>query len=48
VQLTGQRNSITAPALGSVTVQGDRNAVTTHLKPSDYRVSGQNDTLTLQ
>lgn len=47
VQVTGQSNSITAPALGSVTVQGDHNAVTTHRKPSDYRVTGQDDTLTV-
>lgn len=48
VQVTGQSNSITAPALGSVVVQGDHNLVTTHVKPSDYRVSGQDDTLTLK
>lgn len=48
VQITGQSNSITAPALGSVMVQGDHNAVRTHLKPSDYRVTGRDDTLTLE
>ncbi|MHA7986772.1 hypothetical protein ACX9R5_13310 [Rathayibacter sp. CAU 1779] len=45
VQITGQNNSISVPALGSVTVQGDHNVVTTHTKPSDYRVTGQDDTL---
>jgi hypothetical protein len=48
IMLTGHRNVVTAPALGSVTVQGDRNAVMTHLKPSDYRVTGKDDTLTLR
>jgi hypothetical protein len=47
VQITGQNNSATVPALGSVTVQGDHNVVSTHRKPSDYRVTGQDDTLTL-
>jgi hypothetical protein len=48
IMLTGHHNSVTAPALGSVTVQGDRNVVTTHVKPSDYRVTGRHDTLTLR
>ncbi|GAB3805498.1 hypothetical protein GCM10028798_27460 [Humibacter antri] len=48
VQITGQSNSIIVPALGSVMVQGDHNAVKTHLKPSDYRVIGQDDTLTVE
>ena len=45
VVITGQNNAITAPALGSVVVEGDRNVVTTHRKPSDYRVSGDDDHL---
>ncbi|WP_168203730.1 DUF3060 domain-containing protein [Humibacter ginsenosidimutans] len=48
VVITGQNNAITAPALGSVVVEGDRNVVTTKRKPSEYRVSGDQDTLTLQ
>lgn len=47
VLITGQNNSITAPALGSVVVEGDRNAVKTDRKPSDYRVNGDDDILTL-
>ncbi|HWD61092.1 MAG TPA: DUF3060 domain-containing protein [Humibacter sp.] len=47
VKVTGQNNSVTAPALGAVMIQGDHNVVTTHTKPSDYRASGQDDTLTL-
>ncbi|GAB3389000.1 hypothetical protein GCM10027568_10660 [Humibacter soli] len=47
VKVTGQNNSITSPALGAVMVQGDHNVVTTQAKPSDYRVSGQDDTLTV-
>lgn len=48
VLITGQSNSVTAPALGSVMVQGDHNVITTHVHPSDYRVSGQDDRLLLQ
>lgn len=48
IQVTGQGNSVTSAALGSVAVQGDHNAVMTHLKPSDYRVTGEDNTLTLR
>jgi len=46
VVITGQNNSVLAPALGSVVVQGDHNAITSDHEPSDYRVNGEDDTLT--
>ena len=47
VKITGQNNSITAPAIGAVMVQGDHNVVATDSRPSDYRVNGQDNTLSL-